>query len=192
VGGVEGWVLTHQVLCVALDLFFGKNEAKVGGLPGKSFALMANEEVGRFGELAALQVAALFLDVAELIERSLELAGEARAVQAKRGQLRDQVLWVGVLGEELGFEGWNAVEAPGGVGHFVDQLSFGGGGGGVFVEKLLYVALVSFGVLGGQDSCLGSETMAQRVEGRTLLARFGARAGGVLGVGAVGGSALGF
>ena len=45
--------------------------------------------------------------------------------------------------------------------------------------------LVGFGVLGGQDSGLGSETMAQRVAGRTLFAGFGARAGGVLGVGAV-------
>ena len=50
---------------------------------------MAYEEFGGFGELAALQAAALFLDVAELLEGFLELAGEARAVQAKRGQLRD-------------------------------------------------------------------------------------------------------
>ena len=73
----------------------------------------------------------------------------------------------------------------------MDQLSLGGGGGGVLIEKLLDVALVGFGVLGGQDSGAGSETMAQRVERRTLLARFGARAGGVEGVGAVGGGALG-
>jgi len=50
---------------------------------------MAYEEFGRFGEVAALQAAALFLDVAELLEGFLELAGEARAVQAKRGKLRD-------------------------------------------------------------------------------------------------------
>jgi hypothetical protein len=58
-------------------------------VPGKSFALLANEEFGRFVELAALDVAALCLDVAELFEGFLELAGEARAVQAKLGQLRD-------------------------------------------------------------------------------------------------------
>jgi hypothetical protein len=71
-------------------------------------------------------------------------------------------------------------------------LNFGGGAGGVLVEKLLDVALVGFGVLVGQDSGLGSETMAQRVEGRTLLAGLGARTGGVEGVGAVGGGAVGF
>ena len=51
--------------------------------------LMAYEEFGRFSELAALQAAAFVLDIAELIESFLELAGEARAVQAKGGQLRD-------------------------------------------------------------------------------------------------------
>ena len=96
------------------------------------------------------------------------------------------------MGEKLGFEEGDAVEAPGGVGDFVDELSFGGCSGGVLVEKLLDVALVGVGVLGGQDGGAGSETMAQRVEGRTLLAGLGARTGGVLGVGAVGGGALSF
>jgi hypothetical protein len=35
---------------------------------------MAQEEFGGFGELSALQAAALFLDVAELLDRFLELA----------------------------------------------------------------------------------------------------------------------
>jgi len=64
------------------------------------------------------------------------------------------------LGEQLGFEQRDAVQAPGGVGGFVDQLSFGGGGGGVLVEKLLDVALVDFEILGGQDSGLGGEAVA--------------------------------
>ena len=51
--------------------------------------LMAYEEFGRVTELAALQVAALILESAELTGSFLELAGEARAVQAKGGQLRD-------------------------------------------------------------------------------------------------------
>jgi len=97
--------------------------------------------------------------------------------------------WVGVLGQQVGFEEWDAVEAPGGVGDFVAQLRLGGDGGLLLVEKLLDVALVGFGVLGGQDGRVGSETMAQRVERRTLLARFDARTGRVLGVGAVGGGA---
>ena len=93
------------------------------------------------------------------------------------------------MGEKLGFEEWDAVEAPGGVGDFVDELGLGGGGGLVLVEELLDVALIGFGVLVGQDGGLGGETMAQGVAGGTLLARFGARTGGVLGVGAVGGGA---
>ena len=51
--------------------------------------LMAQEEFGGFGELAAFQAATLFLDVAELVEGFLELAGEARSVQAKPGQHGD-------------------------------------------------------------------------------------------------------
>ena len=93
------------------------------------------------------------------------------------------------MGEQLGFEEWDAVEAPGGGGDFVDELSFCGCGGGVLVEKLLDVALVGFGVFVRQDGGLGGETVAQGVAGGTLLAGFGARTGGVLGVGAVGGGA---
>ena len=96
---------------------------------------------------------------------------------------------VGVLGEQLGFEERDAVEAPGGVGDFVDELSLGGGGGLVLIEKLLDVALVGVGVLGGQDGGAGGEAMAEGVERGALLARFGARAGGVRRVGAVDGDA---
>jgi hypothetical protein len=72
--GVIDRVLKHEELCVALDLLFGKNEAMGGRLPGKSFALLADEEVGSFGELAALQAAAFVLNFAELMEGPLELA----------------------------------------------------------------------------------------------------------------------
>ena len=150
---------------------------------------MAYEDFGHFVEMAALQAAALFLDVAELIESFLELAGEARAVQAEPGEERDLGLGVGGLGEQLGFEERDAVEAPGGVGHFVDQLSLGGIGGLAVIEKLLDVALVGFGVLGGQDGGAGGEAVAESVLRRALFAGFGARAGGVGGVGAVGGGA---
>src|ERR1700689_4672590 len=99
--------------------------------------------------MASLQAATIFLDVAELIESFLELAGEARAVESEPGQERDLGLGVGGLGEQIGFEEWDAVETPGGVGDFVDQLRFGGGGGGVLIEKLLDVALVGFGIFRG-------------------------------------------
>ena len=60
---------------------------------------MAYEKFGRFVELAALQMAALFLDRAELLESFLELAGEARAVQAERGECAISVeYWVSVAG----------------------------------------------------------------------------------------------
>ena len=45
------------------------------------------------------------------------------------------------MGERSSFEEWAAVEAPRGVGDFVDKLSLAGGGGGVLIEKLLDVAL---------------------------------------------------
>jgi len=161
---------------------------------------MAYEELGRFGELAALQAAALVLDFAEVFQGFLELAGEPLAMQAKGGEgavgIDDVKVDSGLIGgrvggavEEGGFEEWDAVEAPSGVGDFVDELSLGGGCGGVLIEKLLDVALVGFGVLSGQDGGAGSETVAQGVERRTLLARFGAGPGGVRRVGAVDGGA---
>ena len=50
---------------------------------------MAQEELSGFGELAAFQAAAIFLNVAELLEGFLELAGESRAVQSEPGQRGD-------------------------------------------------------------------------------------------------------
>jgi hypothetical protein len=50
---------------------------------------MTEEDFGRFGKLAPLDAKALCVDLAELIESSLELAGETRAVQSERGKLRD-------------------------------------------------------------------------------------------------------
>ena len=208
-GSVISRVLTNQVLCVALDLFFRKNEAiifdraqrhqtpvrlfrkEVDGIPGKSFALMAYEELGHFVEMAALQAAALVLDVAELLDSFLELPGEARAVEPERGQLRDQGLGAGGLGEQFGFEEWDAVEAPGGVGEFLDELGFGGSGRLVFVEELAAVELVGGQIFGRQDRGSGSETVSCGVERRTLFAGGAAWAGGILGVVAIYGGASG-
>ena len=50
---------------------------------------MAQEEFGGFGELAALHVAAFFLNFTKLIDGFLKLAREARTVQSERGELRD-------------------------------------------------------------------------------------------------------
>ena len=94
--------------------------------------------------------------------------------------------------EQFGFEEWDAVEAPGGVCDFVGELRLGGRSGGVLIEKLLDVALVSVGVLGWQEGGAGSQAVTEGVERGALLARFGARAGGVRRVGAVDGGATGF
>ncbi len=150
---------------------------------------MANEDFGHFVEMAALQAAAFFLDVAELLERFLKLAGEAPAMESQPGEERDLGLGVGGLGEQIGFEEWDAVETPGRIGNFVDQLSFRGVGRGVLGEKLLELALVGFGVLRGQDGGAGGEAVAESVLRRALFAGVGARTGGVGGVGAVGGGA---
>ena len=64
------------------------------------------------------------------------------------------------MGKQLGFEEWDAVEAPRGVGNFVDELRFCGGGGLIFIEKLLDVALVGFGVFIGQDGGFRGEAVA--------------------------------
>ncbi len=61
----------------------------VGGLPGKAFVFMEFEDGGGVPELAALVLAALELDVAELVEGLLELAREAGAVEAEAGECGD-------------------------------------------------------------------------------------------------------
>jgi hypothetical protein len=53
--------------------------------------------------------------------------------------------------EHVGFEEWDAVNAPGRVGELLSQLGFGWGGGLVFVHELAEVALVCGRVFGGRD-----------------------------------------
>jgi hypothetical protein len=65
---------------------------------------MADENFGHFVEMAALQAATFFLDVAEVLGGLLELAGEARAVHSEPGQERDLDLGFGIVGEQFGFE----------------------------------------------------------------------------------------
>jgi hypothetical protein len=82
---VAGFILAHQELVVAFDLFLGKNEPMVGRVPGNPSAVMEFQEFGCVAEIAAFLVLALGLDGAELVERFLELAGEAGAVEAQAG-----------------------------------------------------------------------------------------------------------
>ena len=127
----------------------------VGGIPRNSFVLMEFQDVGGVAEVAALLVAALVLDGAELVERFLELAGEARAVESEGGEGGDQELGAGGGGEEVGFKEWNAVQAPGGVGQFLDELRFGGVGGLILVSELPAVLFVRGRVFGGEDGGAG-------------------------------------
>jgi hypothetical protein len=86
---------------------------------------------------------------------SSELAGESRAVESEGGEGWDQKLGAGGGGEEVGFKEWNAVEAPGGVGEFLDELSFGGVGGLILVDELAAVLFVRGWIFGGEDGDAG-------------------------------------
>jgi hypothetical protein len=55
------------------------------------------------------------------------------------------------LGKNVGFKERNAVETPGGVGEFDDELRLGGSGGFVLVEKAAAMCVVSGSVFGGED-----------------------------------------
>ncbi len=118
-------------------------------------------------EVAALAVGAVGLDLAERIEALLELAGETMALDAEVG---DEAMGVddvegdflvegdrrGGASQDLGFEQRDAVEAPGGVDEFLNQLRFGWGGGLIFVEEATAMVLVSGWVFGGEDGSLAA------------------------------------
>ena len=189
---VAGLVLTQHALGGALDLLFRKNEAMVGGFPGLLFVLIEFQQRGGVSEVAALAILALGLDLAQFVEGFLELARQARALHVEAGDEAvgvdyikiDTGLLAGRIGcasEQVGFEQRDAIEAPGGVDQFLDELSFGRGGGPIILEELAAVGFVGGGVLGGQDDGLGGEAVADGVERGALFAGFGARACGVLG-----------
>ena len=127
---------------------------------------MEFEDGGSVAKVAPMALDTLGLKVAELVEGLLELAGEALAVQAERGYETvgvDDVESRGLgaegwgLGarEDVGFEKRDAVEAPRGVGEFVDQLDFSGSRWTVFIEELAVVLLVGGRVFGGEDGGAG-------------------------------------
>jgi len=77
-----------------------------------------------------------------------------------------RALWAAppCAGEQAGFEQRDAIEAPGGVDEFLDELSFSGSGGLVFVEELAAMGFVGGWIFGGQDDGLGGEAVADGVE----------------------------
>src|SRR5580704_6215541 len=93
--------------------------------------------------------------------------------------------WGGGAGQDFGFEKRDAVEAPGGVGEFGDELGFGGRRGAIFVEEAAAVGFISRAVLRGEDRRIGGQAVAESVAGGALLAGGGTGTGGVEGIGAV-------
>ncbi|MBV9769664.1 MAG: hypothetical protein JOZ32_08845 [Bryobacterales bacterium] len=164
--------------------------------------LVQFEEGGGVFKIAALALDAVLLDSAEGVEALLELAGEALALDAEMGEEAMGVDDIegdflverdgsGGARENVGFEQRNAVEAPGGVDELLNELGFSGSGGLVFVRKSAAMVFKGGRVFGGEHGGSSGQAVAQGVERRALLARFGARTGGVLGIGAVDGGAVG-
>jgi hypothetical protein len=117
-------------------------------------------------EVALLLTAALGLDFAEVVHGLLELAGEPLVVQAQGGDdavgVDDIKIDASLLGgrvggaiEEGGFQGWNAIDAPSGVGEFLGELGFGGSSGLVFIEEAATMRVVRGPVFGGEDGVGG-------------------------------------
>jgi hypothetical protein len=60
----------------------------------------------------------------------------------------------------------------------------------VLVEKILDMALMVGGILGGEEDGAASESMSQSIEGGAEFSGLGTGSGGMLGIGAVGGGAV--
>jgi hypothetical protein len=145
---------------------------------------------------SGFEIAAGGLNFAELIERFVKLPGEAGAVESEVSEWLNSWQGIGVLlatsglGEDVSFEQRDAAEAPGGVGEFLDKMSFSCVGWLVFVAELAAVLIEGGAIFGGQDGGAGGQSVTECVTRRTLLAGIGARAGGMFGVGAIDGRAL--
>ncbi|HTS49572.1 MAG TPA: hypothetical protein VMH05_16580 [Bryobacteraceae bacterium] len=138
---------------------------------------------------------ALGLDFAELIESFLKLAREAHAVETEHRESAHGAVDVNLdclagAFQQIGFEGRDAVEAPGGVGQFLSELRFGWSRRAVFVDELAAVLLVSSLIFGGQNRSAAQQAVAEGVLGRARFTFLGAGAGGMLGIGAIDGGAV--
>lgn len=154
------------------------------------------EEGGGALEVSIATLAAFGLDVAELLESLLKLAGETLAMEAQGGEGAVGVHdverhgWVGVggggrvhgAGEKIGFEERDTIETPRGGGEFLRELFFGGSPGLVFVEKCADMLLVSGEIFRRQDWIAASEAVSESIERRAMFAVRGAGSGGVAGV----------
>jgi hypothetical protein len=120
------------------------------------------EDGGGVFEVAAL--CAFGLDFAEVVQGLLELAGEPLVVHTEGGEGAVGVDDVNVgASEESNFERRDAVDTPGGVGEFLDELGLGGSVWLVFVAEAAAMGVV-------RGSVFGREAMAQR---RLLVVGYG-------------------
>ena len=93
------------------------------------------------------------------------------------------------VGQELGFDEGEAIEAPFGGDDFVNQVGFGGAGRAKLLEVGIEETLKVGGVFRGEDQGLAGEAVAKSVLRRALFADLGFRA---MGFGAVFAGGLGF
>jgi hypothetical protein len=152
---VARFVEKPEALREALHIAFQENEAMIDGFPRNSFVFVEFQEGGGVFEVATLALGAVGLDVAELVDGLLELAGEPLVVEAEGGERGNKGLGVRVLGKQLGFERGDAVESPGGVGEFLSELGLGGSGGSVFVDEAAAMGVVRCLVFGREDGGCG-------------------------------------
>jgi hypothetical protein len=65
------------------------------------------------------------------------------------------------LGEDVSFEERDAAKAPGGVGEFLDKMSFRCRGGLVFILELAAVLVESGTIFRWQDGAAGGQAVAE-------------------------------
>jgi hypothetical protein len=93
-----------------------------------------------------------------------------------------------LMGEQAGFDGPDAAQAPAGDGHGLDQIHLDRVGGVELLDVGVEEELELFVGFGGEHDGLGGEAVAEAVAGR-LGSAF--RGGGAAGLGAVGAGSFG-
>jgi len=145
----------------------------VGGLPWKTFVFIEFEDGGGILEFSALALEAVGLNLAKLVEGFLELAGEPMALQVEvcdeamgvddvEVDTRLLIGRVGGAGEQVGLEQRDAIEAPGGVDQFLDELGFGRSCRLVFVHELAALRFVGGWIFRRQDRGSGGQAAWRR------------------------------
>jgi hypothetical protein len=139
------------------------------------------------------------LGVVELFQGFVEVAGQARGVEAEDGQRGSLVahrfddddggMGFGMFGtdgvgvfveaeaDQIMLERRNTVEPPRGIGEELDKLFFESADGLVVVDESADEGLVGIQVLGGQDDGLAGQAVTIGVQGRALFAGYGFGAG---------------